>query len=302
MGALRVFSGRKAWIIPATVLVFGVGLAAAGCSEERKPVDRLPELMGLLRFDTTLDQLAQIAPAGLKQGMRQPPAGALNPQYITEKLIAAVDSAARATFAPDKLRRDFLRSLDGRLTNADLDAIFTFYQSPPGKQITDLETTRLLDAPKKAGELSDMFRRMSDTMQREPERAAVLKQIVDSLRGTEFAIGPVLAIHRALAIGMVAADEKTAALSAEAIQAIDASVEKTGTAMEVQAKEMAVLSLAYGYRDAGMQELQGYLAFLKSPAGQKLRGACTSALNQVMVKAGTEFGHALMRELGKEWT
>ena len=37
-----------------------------------------------------------------------------------------------------------------------------------------------------------------------------------------------------------------------------------------------------------------------SPAGKKLYGTMLPALHGALIKAGGEFGHALMRELGKE--
>jgi hypothetical protein len=295
MGALRV-SSQKAWFIPAIVLVFSVGLTAEGFSEEAKPADRLPELMRLIGLDTAF---GQIAPA-LKSGIRQPLATARTPESAAhwDKVLAAVDPAADAAFAADTLRREFLRAMEGRLNDADLDAVFAFYRTPLGKRMTARENA-LLDDPdaamKKAGELGDLIKR-------EPERGEVLKQLEASLRLTEISTEQMFSLARAIAIGMAAADEKTTVLPAEAIQVIDTALEKMRPAMEARIKEIVALTLVYTYRDAGIPELRDYVAFLKSPAGQKLYSATIPALHQVELKAGTEFGHALMRELGKEPT
>jgi hypothetical protein len=101
---------------------------------------------------------------------------------------------------------------------------------------------------------------------------------------------------------MAAADEKTAALPDEAIAAIDSALQKLRPVMTAQVKEQILLSLAYTYRDASLPELRQYLAFLTSAVGKKYYGAVVPAMNKVLVKAGGEFGHALMRELGKERT
>jgi hypothetical protein len=121
-----------------------------------------------------------------------------------------------------------------------------------------------------------------------------------SLRMAEISTDLVFNLGRAAAIGMAAADEKTTALPADAIQVLDSALQKMRPAMAAQVKEQVLLSLAYTYREASISELRQYLAFLTSPAGKKLYGTAVPALHKALVKAGEEFGHALMRELDKE--
>jgi hypothetical protein len=134
------------------------------------------------------------------------------------------------------------------------------------------------------------------------ERAEVLKQMDSSLRLTEMAADIAFNTGRAVAVGMAAADERMAALPDEAIAAIDSALQKMRPAMTAQLREQIMLSLAFTYRDASIPELRQYLVFLTSPVGKKYYGAVAPAMNEVLVKAGGEFGHALMRELGKERT
>jgi hypothetical protein len=294
MAASRVFS-RKAWFIPAIVLVFSVGLTAAGFSEDGRPAGRLPELVRLIGLDVCFNQIAPT----LKSGLRQPLAAARTSGNAgqLDKVLEAVDAAADAAFAAGTLQREFLRTMEGRLNDGDLDTIFTFYQAPLGKRMTALENAHVLEGPdamiKKADELRDLVKR-------EPERAELLQQLDASLRLTQTSTDQMFNLARAIAIGMAAVDDKTTALPAEAIQVIDTALEKMRPAMEAQIREMLVLARIYTYRDASIPELRDYVAFLKSPAGQKLYGAAIPALHQTQLKAGTEFGHALMRELGKE--
>ena len=287
--------GRKAWFIPAIVLAFTVGFAAVGFAAETKPSDRLPELIKLVGLDTAFDHMATT----IKSGMKQPVAGMKNMENAAylEKVLAGVDPAADAAFAPDALQREFLRAMDGRLTNADLDAIFAFFKTPLGKKMTALENAKIKEGPdaalKKAGELGELLKR-------EPERADVLKQLDAALRLTEISTDQMFNLGRAIAIGMAAADEKTTVLPDDAIQAIDAAMEKMRPALIAQLKQRLALSLTYTYREASVSEIRQYAAFLKSAAGKKLYGTVVPALSQVSAKAGAEFGHALMRELGKE--
>jgi hypothetical protein len=123
-----------------------------------------------------------------------------------------------------------------------------------------------------------------------------------SLRLSELGTDTALNIGRAVAIGMAAADERTVALPPEAIGAIDSALEKMRPSMAAAAKQQISLVLAYTYREASIQELRQYLVFLNSPAGKRYYDATLPVMNEVLVKAGAEFGHALMRELGKERT
>src|SRR5258708_14531684 len=101
-------------------------------------------------------------------------------------------------------------------------------------------------------------------------------------------------------MGRGAGEEKQTGLQAGAIQAMDSAMQQMRPAMMAQVKERVWLSLAYTYRDASVSELRQYLAFLTSSGGKKLYGSIVPAMNKVLIKAGGEFGHALMRELGKE--
>jgi hypothetical protein len=105
---------------------------------------------------------------------------------------------------------------------------------------------------------------------------------------------------RATALGMAAADERTASLGDETIQTIDNALEKARPAMTAQMKQGMILVLAYTYRDASVAELRDYVKFYSTPAGKQLNRAVVEGMNTAFTQAGSDFGHALMKELGKE--
>ena len=294
MGAAGAFcGGRKIWFIPACALVLAVSFAAVGFAAETKSSDRLSELIKLVGLDTAFNHAA----AGMKAGADQALANTSLNAADQEKVLSAWSAAADAAFAPETLRRDFLRAMDGELNKADLDVIVAFFRTPLGARMTALENARTAagpDAPlRQAGELTAQLKS-------EPERAQVLKLMESSLRMAEIATDLAFNLGRATAIGMAAADEKTTTLPDEAIQVIDRALQKMRPAIAAQLKERVALSIAYTYREASIPELRQYLAFLTSPAGKKLYGTMLPALHGALIKAGGEFGHALMRELGKE--
>jgi hypothetical protein len=282
---------RRASFLPAIVIVILAGLAA-----EAKSPDRLSEFIKLSGLDTAFDHLAAQVKLSMKQALPNSPLPAADQQ----KMLAAVDPAADAAFAPETLKHDFLLAIDGKLSNADLGKLIAFLKSPLGARMTALEQASR--SPNKQIRIRKMAGELLEQLKNDPERAKLLEHMDRSLRLTEIATDIALNLGRASAIGMAAADERTAALSDDAIAAMDAALQRMRPAMTQQVKEQILLSMTYTYRDASVPELRQYLKFLTSPAGKKLYGVLMPAMNTVLTKAGGEFGHALMRELGKEHT
>jgi len=295
MGVSRAFcSGRKVWFVPAIALVFAVGWAAVGLAAEAKSPDRLPELIKLVGLDSAFDY---VAPA-VKAGVKQAPAKSSGNAAYWEKVFAGLGPAADVAFAPETLQREFLLAMDGKLNKADLDIIFAFYKSPLGARMTALENAR--NTADASAQMKEKAGQLLEELKNKPERAEVLKLIETSLRLMEISTDMAFNLARAAAIGMAAADEKTTALPPDAIGVIDSALQKMRPAMTAQIRDQTLPSLAYTYREASISELRQYLAFLTSPAGKRLYGALVPAMNKTLVKTGGEFGHALMRELGKE--
>ena len=294
MGALRAMcSGRRAWFIPAIALGFTVGLAAVGLAAESKSPSRLPELIKLVGLDSSFDYLGPAMKASAREAVAKSPSTAYR-----EKALAGLDPAIDVAFAPETLQRELLIAMEGKLSKADLDVIFAFYKSPLGARMTALENARnnadaSVQIKEKAGELLA-------ELKNKPERAEVLRQIEGSLRLAEMATNIAFNLGRATAIGMAAADEKTTVLSPDAIRVIDQALQQVRPAITAQIQDQVWPELAYTYRQASIPELRQYLAFLTSPAGKRFYNAMMPAMDKTLTKAGSEFGHALMRELGKE--
>jgi hypothetical protein len=277
--------------MPAVAIVFIAGLAG-----QARSADRLQELMELTGLDQAFDQMGP----GIKAGMNQTLPNAPMSANVREKVLAGMEVATDRAFAPGTLRREFRLAMEGKLAKADLDSIFAFHKSPLGARMTALEKASQGAAAQ--GQLAEMAQKLLERLKNEPERAKVLAQMDSSLRLTEMGTDIAFNTGRAVAVGMAAADEKTAALPDETITRIDSALEKMRPAIAGQLKEQMLLALAYTYREANIPDLRQYLVFLTSPAGKNYYSAVASAMNQVLIKAGGEFGHALMRELGKERT
>lgn len=286
---------RTAWLVPVLVLVFTIGFSAAGLTAEKQPVERLPEIVRLLGYEVFFEHAVDAlknAVGTLKKDKSQ--------SDLQKRVIAAWAPAADVAFAPEALRRAFLNEMEGKLSGDDLDQIFAFYKSPLGVLMNALETADgakdILDpdAQKKNAW------RLRVQLQDDPDRARILRLLERSMAVTESDNDLAVGTTRAMMIGIAAAafDENTTALPAETIHAVDAEVDKMR--LTTKSRMQAVLELAYRYRQASTSELRQYLAFVTTPAGKKLHSAADSAVNQAMIRAGGEFGQALMKARGKE--
>jgi hypothetical protein len=250
--------------------------------------------MKLSTLDKYFDQFGDHVKLRMRQTLPDSPLGAA----YKDKVLAGLGRAASEAFAPETLKREFRLALEGKVTEADLDSVLAFYKSPLGVRMKALEkASQTADAQ---ATIAKMAGRLLERLKNEPERARVLTRIDGSLRLTELSTDTVFNLGRAMAIGMAATDAKTSALVPAAIEAIDSDMQKARPAMIAEVKVTLLPFMAYTYREATIGELRQYLVFASSPAGKRYYGAVEPALNQVLVKAGEEFGHALMRELGKE--
>jgi hypothetical protein len=261
---------------------------------EAKPADQLSELMKLSSLDMFFDRFGDSLKAQIKRALPDTLFGA----PYKDKVLAGFDRAADKAFAPETLKQEFRLELDGKVTEADLDSVLAFYKSPLGARMKALEkASQSADA---RAEITKMTRELLERLKNEPERAEVLTLIDSALRLTELSTDSAFNTDRTMAIGMAATDAKTTALTSEAVGAIDADMEKMRPAMTAEIKVKRLPFMAYTYRELTIGELRQYLVFVTSSIGKSYYGAVEPAMNKVLVKAGEEFGHALMRELGKE--
>jgi hypothetical protein len=294
---------RKTWLTAAAALVFAIALAVAGFAQT-KPADRLPELMEVSGVNKGFDHAAAVLKVYMRKSladMKESVKDSVSPDYW-DKIIAGVDPAIEAAFTAKAVRGEFLRAMAGKLGDDDVDAIIAFDTSPFGARMIAMELASFEkdlaaiekepDAlPKKAAELME-------ELKNDPERAEVLTEMERSLRAAEVWTDQTFNLGRALSIGLAAANADMM-LSPDDIDAIDQQLAEQRPALAAEYKKNAVGLLAFIYHEASVSDLRDYLVFLKSPVGQKLFGAVLPAVKQVYVKAGNDFGWALMRELGK---
>ncbi len=284
--------GAGYWLVCFCVAI--LALSASAISARAEAPDKISELMEVAGIDSSFDNLGD----GLAAGMRQTSGAFSENQRYREKVLAGIEAAAALAFAPEKLKSELREPLGEKLSEADLGAIIAFYKSPLGARMVAL--AKAANTPEFQSKIRGMAGELLESLTDQPERADVLITLDNSLRLTENAANLAFGLARAMAVGMAAADEKTTSLSEEALAAMDDALKKARPKMTERMKQGIMASLIYTYREASVEDLRNYLKFMTSPAGKKFNEAFTSAFAQVLLKAGDEFGHALIKELGKE--
>jgi len=279
------------------ILVCALAVLAAtlaGPAARAETADQVQEIMRLAGIDKSFDNVGAGIVAGVKQNLGKMET---DPSY-REKVLAGLEPAAAKAFSPEKMRNEIRLTLERKLASGDYSAILAFYRSPVGKRMTALEAAA--QSPDAALQMQAKAGELVERLKNQPEWAEMLKALDSSVGLTESAINIAFNMGRATALGMAAADERTASLGDETIQAIDNALEKARPAMTAQMKQGMILVLAYTYRDASVAELRDYVKFYSTPAGKQLNRAVVEGMNTAFTQAGSDFGHALMKELGKE--
>ena len=243
----------------------------------------------LLRRSGLWVQLDGVAPQVL-QGLEEAAAqGGRPPSLAAAERLAA---AARAAYAGDRLRSVALRLVAQELQAAQLPALFGWYASPTGVLMTQLEERASADPRSTEAALAEGQARW-DTLG--AERRARLDALLQASGGVDSALSitlnTVAGVRQGLASVMPPGEgptpEATRALLAEQLPRLRPAFE-----------QLLRASSALIYAEASDAQLQEYLDFLRSPAGQHLGDLMLRVLDAAFLEAATELGRRLAPPAG----
>jgi hypothetical protein len=270
-------------ILRSTLLV-ALWLAHDFSVASAKDQSRVQQLIDATGMDVSFDTLGKSIAKGFEQ---IPPA---DPKRAN--LIAAAEKAAAASYDPATLKSQLLKDMEGRLAPNDLDAILAFYNEPVAQRMTAIENAAQgTDALEK---MQAMAAELGQKMRDDPKRAALLETLNKTIGMTEAAVDTNINLQRAMITGMAAADGRAAEMTPEVIDGI---LQKARPEITDQMAKLTTVALAYTYRDASLEDLEAYVRFLASPAGQKLYEAGRLAKNRVLTEASLQFGEQLLKNL-----
>lgn len=246
--------------------------------------DRSALAQDLLKKSGTWAQLASFEPqvrAGLAEAMaaRRPVPSAAE----AERSAAAVGSH----FAPGRLRAVATRVVAQGLADEHQAALQRWYDSPAGQAITVLEEK----ASQEQTDMAEVARRGTAEMAGSPpRRRELLNELLRETRAAEVAVqmtfNVMLAAHR----GVVAALPGGPAPSESELKA---SLEAQRVPLLQAYGQLMAASYALTYSSLPDAELERYLGFVKSPAGQHFFALSIRALDTAISEAIEDLSRSL---------
>lgn len=252
-----------------------LGAAAATAQVDAALVDELLDRSGLTV------QLGQIAEAF----QDQTEAGDLEAELPADVHQRLVDAAGVA-FGSGRLRAGVGKHLATALSEQEIREVLEWLSSPLGERITRLEevapTPESTAAKQRLEETyeSEVKRRRRERFTRLDEAAQVSESVLVLETGTMVGL---LEGIRLVAPQLVPMSKD--ALMARAEEQREARLER--------ARRSVLAGFAYTYRDLSDREIERYIAFAESGAGQKYHAAVNDALEGVLGEGARELGFLL---------
>jgi hypothetical protein len=268
------------WAITAALLLAPL-LAAAQI--DPGSAERLLRKSGLW---VQLDGVAQQVRQGLVEAAAQ--AGRAAPAAEADRLQAAAVSA----YAVERLRSVALRLVSRQLELRYLQPLLDWYDTPTGVLMTRLEE-------QSAGDLRDTGAVMDDGMARwqamSAERRGSLEALLQASGSVDSALSMTLNTVAGVWQGLAGVLPPAEAPSPEATRALLADqLPRLRPAMEQMLRAVS----AVAYAEASDAQLQEYLGFLRSPAGQHLGDVMQQVLDAAFLEGATELGRRLAPAAG----
>ncbi len=264
------------------VAVFGVILAAS--NPARATPEMVRSLGDVLQMDKTLTIMSREAVAN---------AAEVAPDLFGGASPAKWTDAVATLFDPVTARAAFDAGLLPAMTSAnqgDLQQALDYFNTPMGQRMLDLELSAreaLLDPDVEAAAKQSWADLLADPMPASAQRAQLIRDIVAATDLIESNVSSAMNGNFAFFQGLAEAGGFAAQMTQD-----DMLAEVRGQEAELRADTADWLYpfLAMAYTPLSDDELRGYIAFSKSPAGQ--------ALNGVLFLAFDEMGAAQSRGMG----
>lgn len=233
--------------------------------------------------------------SGAKQQLED--AGAQFPLTIRE---AAEQSKRKLPFSADELEHAARRAYDvattekvviaelqSRLEDADAQEVLQWLRGKIGKRLTALEIE--VGRPEVQAQMAKYAQTLSSNPPPE-ERLELIQALDQALRVTDSATRMMMNMSLAIGIGVLDTapyvDEQAVTKMRESIEAERPSMAETvGPAMFVM--------LLYAYRDVSDADLNRYIEFAVSPAGDRYQRAMTDGLDRALTVSGLRLGQEL---------
>lgn len=270
---------RTDFVLRSLFMMVGMALSAAvplSFADSAEKVDELIVKSGLQR---QIGLLPEVVSASFEQRMNQDP-------NIKSEEASRIREAISQSVTPAVMLESIKGHISSQLTEPDLDAVLAWLNSPLGIQITAMEENA--SSAQAFTELQNYAMGLQSNPP-DPARVEVLQELDRTARMTEFSVGMKKDMIIAMTDAMVTASGRTDINREELLSSLESSHSQIedGSAQEV------LITGLYTYQTLTVDELKEYVAFYKSPAGQKYANVITVGLLDALNKSSKDMGENL---------
>ncbi len=232
-----------------------------------------------------IEQYPAMLTEGISQGLSQ--TGNLDPM-----LKGAITGMVGQAFSSTKIRGQVVADLDDGLSEATLQKVLTWYQSPLGEQVSSLEASSAKPAAWKQIERRgpELIKKYQGT-----DREQLFTQFDRASRATESAVDTAIAVQTAFGTAMAAFNGQTADFDS-----IRAQVEGQRPMLTGLVEQQVYAAYLHTYESLSDAELKNYIAFMQSQEGDRYNEVVTNSVQQAIIRPVESIGNGLMRLFGPQ--
>jgi len=206
---------------------------------------------------------------------------------ISSAVAMDVVQIINAAFYPGKLQLTLKKGLEAGLNEEEVKFLLQWFESPLGQTITALEA--------KSSSRASVNRMLAlkNELQKTTygvRRIELVKGLNEVIKSTEFAVNMILNVQIATSMAMLSiispADDA-------AHENVLNQILMTRPELEKSMDEQIFLRYLYLYRVLKNSEIDAYITFAETAAGQKFNQIISTSLTEAMTSAGRETGNAI---------
>lgn len=233
-----------------------------------------------------IGQLPEVVSASFEQRMAQD-------DKIGPEEAAKIREAITRSVTPSVMLASIKDHIIANLAEPDVDGIMIWLNSPLGEKITKMEEDA--SSGQAYMEIQNFAMGLSNDPP-DPVRVAVLGQLDEAARMTEFSVGMKMDMIVTMTTAMAAAAGRTDFTKEELL----ASLESSRAQIEQGSAQEVLITGLYTYQGLTIDELKEYVNFYKSEAGQKYADVITRGLLNALNKSSQDMGERLGKVIKDE--
>ncbi|WP_235937609.1 DUF2059 domain-containing protein [Marinobacter caseinilyticus] len=227
-----------------------------------------------------IDQYPSMLTEGISQGLSR--SGEMDPM-----LKGAITGMVGQAFNSRKIRGQIVADLDAGLSESALNTVKNWYLTPLGKNVSALEI-----AATKPAAWREIESRGPELIRqyRGSDREKLFSQFDRASRATESAVDTAIAVQVAFGTAMAAFNGSDADFDS-----IRNQVESQRTMIRGMVEQQVYAAYLHTYQSLSDDQLKDYIAFMKTPAGDRFNEVVTNSVQQAIIRPVENIGSGLMR-------